>query len=137
MLLAAACSRSPVTMEIAGEPPEDIVASLEDEVRPIAGGRVAWRTWWSMCWAAYPGARSYELQVLTGEGISPRLRRADGRCVRIEAVAGEDPGDIVPERRSMLLALQEGQLAYQVRAVLDGSRRSPWSEPFPVGRATS
>ncbi|MGH9224758.1 MAG: hypothetical protein ACRD2W_13505 [Acidimicrobiales bacterium] len=89
-----------------------------------------------MCWAAYPGARSYELQVVTAEGVSPKVRPEDGHCVRIEAAAGEDPADLVPGRRSLLLALQEGQLAYRVRAVLDGTRRSPWSDVLAVGRPT-
>ncbi len=121
-------------MEVVGPPPQNLVARLDDDQHATPGGDVAWRTWWGLCWDPYPGATSYELQAVTGEGASPRLRSQLDECLRVEAAAGEAPPDSVAARRATSLAVQEGQLAYRVRAVLDGGRRSEWSAPQAVGR---
>lgn len=133
--LAPACGRSPSDgpVEVIGPPPQHLVAHLDDERHVLPDGRVAWQAWWVLCWDDYAGASSYEVQTVTGEGVSPRLRRQTEVCIRTEAAAGEDPPESVDARRATLLALQEGQLAYQVRAVLDGGRRSEWSAPQAVG----
>lgn len=139
LFLAASCggdAPSAAPVEITGPPPAGFVARLTDDSRPLPDGRVAWHTSWELCWDRYPGALSYELETVTGEGVSPRLRTQPDACLRVEAAAGEDPPEAVAPRRSMLLALQEGQLAYRVRAVLGGPRRSPWSPPYAVGDTT-
>ena len=117
-------------------PPGGLVTRLEDQVRDLPGGRIAWRTDWVLCWDPYPGAVAYELQALTSEGASPRLNRQVGPCLRLEAAAAENQRRQGLRGRQMLLALQLGQLAYRVRAVLDNQQRSQWSDPVAVGAAT-
>ncbi len=131
----ASCGGNPPTplVEDAGPPPQHLVARLDDERHVLADGRIAWRTWWELCWDDYPEATAYEVQTVTGEGTSPRLRRQTGECIRTEAAAGEDSPETVDARRELLLTLQAGQLAYRVRAVLDGDRRSEWSPAQAVG----
>lgn len=135
-LIAPACGHAAppgVEPQVTGPPPQHLVVRLEDERHPLADGRVAWRTWWELCWDPYPGARSYEVQVVTGEGVSPRLREQTDRCIRTEAAAGEDSPEALEAKRTTLLVLQEGQLADQVRAVTADDRRSEWTPPQPVG----
>lgn len=105
-------------------------------MRDLPGGRIAWSTYWKLCWAEYPGAKGYELQTLTSEGISAKLRRQSERCFRIEAAANENEKSQGLLNREVLLALQSGQLAYRVRAVLEEGRASEWSPPMAVGKAT-
>ena len=114
-----------------------LAATLEDEVRDLPGGQIAWSTYWQFCWAEYPGAQAYELQTMTGEGRSPKLRRQSGRCFRLQAAAGENQKTEGLVNRELQLALQEGQLAYRVRAILLDNRVSEWSAPMPVGKATA
>jgi hypothetical protein len=113
-----------------------LVATLEDEVHELPGERMAWATYWKLCWEDYPGARTYELQTLTGEGASPKLRRQSERCLRLEVVKGENAKKLGFVNREVLLALQAGQLAYRVRAVLDEGRVSDWSSPVAAGKVT-
>jgi hypothetical protein len=86
-----------------------------------------------MRWDEYPDAVGYDVRTLTGEGASARLARQPHRCLRIEVAAGENTAAELPARRKMLLAMQQGQLAFQVRAVGRGGRVSPWSRPLAVG----
>ncbi|WP_143435002.1 hypothetical protein [Hymenobacter roseosalivarius] len=60
-------------------PVSGLVTTLHDEVKPMPGGQISWSTHWQLCWNTYPGAQAYELQVMTDEGTSPRLRRLPGR----------------------------------------------------------
>lgn len=122
--------------ETALVPPTGLVASLEDEVRTLEEGRITWSIYWKLCWQPYPGAQHYELQTLTAEGSSPKLHPHHDTCFRIQAAAGEDATAQAPLNRDALLALQAGQLAYRVRAVLKDERVSAWSTPIAVGELT-
>lgn len=145
MLLPASCglpshpprSGDPSAAAPAGvhPPVRGLVATLEDEVHDLPGERMAWATYWTLCWERYPGALAYELETLTGEGASPKLRRQREPCVRIEVVKGKNARQQGFVNREVLLALASGQLAYRVRAVLDNNRVSEWSPPVAVGEA--
>ena len=135
-LFLASCGRgaTPARVpQVVPTPVGALVGSLEDESRDLPDGRVAWHTYWRLCWGAYPGATAYELQARTGEGVSPQLRRQDGTCFRLEAAAGEDTKADLPRSRTIQLSTQSGQLAYRVRAVLGPDRVSAWSESLAVG----
>jgi hypothetical protein len=110
------------------------VATLADEVRELPRHRIAWRTYWTLCWDAYPEARRYELQAVTSEGGSLRPKALDGRCHRLEVAANENRKAEGLRARDLQLALQSGQLAYRVRAVLADGRTSSWSPLFGAGR---
>lgn len=114
-------------------PVQEMVATLEDEVRNLPEQRIAWSTFWKLCWEEYPGATGYELELLTSEGVSPKLRRQSARCFRIEVAAGENKRKEGMIHRDIQLALQKGQLACRVRAVFDAGRVSEWSSPVAVG----
>src|SRR5947208_15242510 len=95
LALAAAVALSACRTQAGGPtvvapPVGGLVAQLEDEVRDLPGDRIGWSTYWRLCWREYPAARGYELETLTGEGASPKLRRQDDRCVRVQAAAGEN-----------------------------------------------
>jgi hypothetical protein len=113
-----------------------LTATLEDQTTELPGGRMAWSTYWKLCWASYPGAVAYELQALTGEGAASKLQRQSASCFRIEAAAGENEQAQGLLNRELLLALQTSQLAYRVRAALDDQRVSAWSPALAVGEAT-
>ena len=118
------------------EPPVGgLAATLEDKAEelPDEPDRIRWSTDWKLCWEPYPQAAAYELQPLTGEGQPGALQRQDGTCFRIEAAANENLKDEGLKDRDALLALQQGQLGYQVRAVLPEGRVSEWSAPAAVG----
>jgi hypothetical protein len=67
-LLTAGWGRPGAAQEGALPPVEGLVATLEDVVRDLPGERIAWATYWKLCWAAYPEVTAYELQTLTVEG---------------------------------------------------------------------
>ena len=114
-------------------PPIDgFVTTLEDEVRDLPDGQIAWSTYWKTCWTAYPDADLYEIEVTTMEGASPKLRRQKGPCHRIEIAAGNNPKAQGLLGRKMLINLQVGQLAFRYRAVLDEDRFSAWSPVIMV-----
>lgn len=117
-------------------PLEGIVATFEDEVQDLTGKRIAWSTYWKLCWQSYPGAKVYELQTVTGEGVSPKLRRQSDRCFRIQAAAGENQKSLGLFNRDAILSLQASQLSYRVRAVVDENRVSEWSAAMAVGELT-
>ena len=114
-----------------------ITTTLEDEVRDLPGGKIGWLTRWELCWDEYPKAESYELQVVTSEGTSPKLRRQSDRCFRLEVARGENPKSQGFAGRDVTLAMQSGQLAYRVRAVLAGARTSEWSRLIEAGSSAS
>ena len=138
VLLLAGCRQAPSTASPHLPPPavSELVATLEDEVRDLPGEKIAWSTYWKLCWAESPGAQAYELQTVTGEGTSPRLRRQRERCFRLQAAAGENHKAQGLLNRELQLALQQGQLAYRVRTVLSDGRVSEWSPVLTVGKAT-
>lgn len=110
-----------------------MVAILEDEVRDLPEKRIAWSTFWKLCWEAYRGAIGYELEFLTSEGVSPRLRRQRAQCFRIEVASGENEQGEGFVHRDLQLVLQSGQLACRVRAVFKEGGVSDWSSAVVVG----
>ncbi len=132
-LLLTSCGSPSRAPKAALPPPTGMVATLEDEVRDLPNGRIAWSTYWKLCWEKYPGAKAYELQTVTSEGTSPKLRRLSEPSFRIEVAAGENEKSEGFVNREIQLALQSGQLAYRVRAVLDDNRFSEWSPLMTVG----
>ena len=136
-VLLSACDTPSGEQQVVKPPFEGIVVTLEDSVQELPGKRIAWSTYWKLCWQSYPGAKTYELQTVTAEGASPTLRRISDRCFRIEAAAGENQKSLGLFNREAILSLQASQLAYRVRAVLDENRVSEWSPTMAVGKATS
>lgn len=136
--LLGGCRRSSTAApQVATRTVSGLVTTLEDEVRDLPDGQIAWSTYWKLCWDEYPGAQGYELQTMTGEGRSPKLRRQSGRCFRLQSAAGENQKAAGLLNRDLQLKLQEGQLGYRVRAVLADNRVSEWSVSMPVGKATA
>lgn len=132
-LLIGAFFVAPSIRAEAARPIQGMVATLEDEVRDLPEQRIAWSTFWKLCWEEYPGASGYELELLTSEGVSPELRRQSARCFRVEVASGENKRNEGMVHRDIQLALQKGQLACRVRAVFDAARVSEWSSPVVVG----
>jgi hypothetical protein len=123
--------------QIVQPPVSELTATLHDEVRDIPGDRISWTTYWQLCWTPYPGATAYELQPITGEGSASRLVRQRDTCFRQEAAKGENAKTDGLLNRDLLVKMQIGQLAYRVRAVLDGNRVSAWSTAAAVGEGAS
>lgn len=115
-------------------PVAGLVASLEDETRQIEVGRQRWSTYWHLCWTPYAGADGYELQTVTSEGRSPKFKTQAAPCYRLQVAAGENPTAMGLEGREVQLQMQSSQLAFRVRAILPGGRRSAWSEAAAAGR---
>ena len=120
--------------ELVKPPVSGLESTLEDVAQDLSGGRIRWSTHWRLCWTQYPGARAYELQAQTIEGVAPNPSRQTGRCFRIEVAAGENDKSQGFFNRDLLLTLQSAQLAYRVRAVLDTNRVSEWSRGVPAGK---
>jgi hypothetical protein len=112
-----------------------LVTTLEDEVRDLPNGQIAWSTYWKLCWDAYAGAQEYELGPMTGEGGGRRLVRQAGTCLRIEVAKGQNAKAQGLFNRDLMLASLSGQLAYRVRAVLGDGRVSQWSPLAIVGQS--
>ena len=106
---------------------DGMTTTLEDEVRDLPNGQIAWSTYSKTCWNAYPDAEVYEIEVTTMEGTSPKLRRQKGSCHRLQIVAGRNAKSEGLLNRKTLIGLQTGQLAFRYRAVLDEGRFSEWS----------
>ncbi len=134
LLLLTACGGEQQDARPAAAP-TGFVATLIDDVKPKPRGRIRWTTTWRLCWDVPPGAVGYELQTLTGEGTSPKLRRHADRCLRIEAAVNENRKSQGLFNRKLLLATISGQLAYRVRSVLEDGSRSAWSRSYAVGEA--
>lgn len=133
-LATAACSTASGRAAPVVDPPVGgLETTLQDDVRNVPGRRIAWSTFWTLCWDAYPGAVGYEVKSVTVEGSSPQLERQEGRCVRVEAAQGRNRKSAGLKERDVLLSLQAARLAYRVRAVLDDDRTSRWSKRAPVG----
>jgi hypothetical protein len=133
-LALAGCDSSDKERRASRLPAVDgFVATLERDVRRLPRRRIAWSTYWLLCWARYPRARAYELETLTGEGASSELRRQRGRCLRLEVAADENKRSEGFKGERIQLALAASQLAYRVRAALRNGHASPWSEPYAAG----
>lgn len=136
LALLSSCETQSSAQQVIAPPVREIVATLEDEVRELPSKRIAWSTYWKLCWQSYPGAKAYELQTLTSEGGSPKLRRISDRCFRLQAAVGQNHKSQGLFNRKAILSLQASQLAYRVRAVLDDNLVSEWSPDIAVGTAT-
>lgn len=139
--LLAACGSSSGAPDdrdaVAGGAPRGLVATLENDVRELPRERIAWSTYWKLCWERHPAATAYQLQAITGEGASPSVQPQAGRCLRLQAAAGNNPRSQGLLNRDLLLQLKAGQLAYRVRAALGDGRMSEWSRPVAVGQTTT
>ena len=120
--------------QIVAPPVAGLIATLEDEVRDLPDGRIAWTTYWNLCWESYAGAQKYELEPMTGEGTGRRLLRQAGPCLRIEVAKGQNVKAQGFFNRELMLASLSGQMSYRVRAVLSGGNVSQWSTPAIVGQ---
>jgi hypothetical protein len=136
-LFLAACSAPAAAVKDAAPAAMGMVADLQDEMRDLPGNRVAWATYWRLCWVGHPEASFYEIQSMTGEGSSRNLRRQSESCLRVEVARGENERELEMHNRRMLLAMAGGQLAFRVRAVLSDGRVGAWSAPMAVGEAGS
>lgn len=123
-------SLSPIEPSVAG-----LVATLEDEVRDLPDGQIAWTTYWKLCWEPYAGAQEYELEPMTGEGAGRRRVRQTGVCYRVEVAKGQNAKAQGFFNRELMLASLAGQMTYRVRAVLSGDRVSQWSATAIVGQS--
>lgn len=111
------------------------LATLEDETRDLPKQQIAWDTFWKLCWDAIPGAVRYEMQIVTSEGTSPRLRELNETCWKIQVATGRNPKKEGLRQRNVQLKLQYGQLAVRLRAVLADGRTTPWSRSFAVAES--
>ncbi len=100
---------------------------------PTTGERVTWSSTWTLCWDPFPGATAYEVQAMTSESASSRIKRVETPCFSVELAAGDDHIREVPEKRDVQLAVQRSQLAYRVRATLAGNVVTAWSPAFDAG----
>lgn len=137
LFLAAACGRKTDQRVSVAPPVQNLSATLEDEVHELPGEEIKWSTYWRLCWADYKGVSEYQLQALTSEGASDKLRRQSERCFRLEVAAGENPKTQGLLNRDLQLAMRSSELAYRVRAVLDDGQVSEWSKALSVAKPTS
>jgi len=137
LLSAAACGTKAEKQAAVAPPVQNLTATLEDEVHDLPDGEIRWTTYWRFCWADYEGASEYELQALTSEGASDKLRHQTERCFRLEVAGGKNPKAQGLLHRDLQLAIRSSELSYRVRAVLAGGRSSEWSKPVSVGQPTA
>ena len=107
--------------------------SVKTTSEPLSSGLMKWRADWSLCWDPSPNAIGYDLQVLTAEGISPRLRRQLKPCLDVEVAAGEAPPERVEREQRIQMSIQRSQLSYRVRAALPDNRVGEWSREISAG----
>ena len=121
-------------------------ATLEDQVTELPDDRIKWNTYWVLSWDPVPGVESYNIQVLTSEGRSPKLLSVTEPRYRLQAATGENAKAEGFVKRDIQLALHTGSLAVRVRAQLPGDSTrdklpshlaSGWSALFDVGKATA
>ena len=136
LLLAAACGRKAQQRVSVAPPVQNLSATLDDEIHELSGEKIKWSTSWRLCWADYKGVSEYQLQALTSEGASDKLRRQSERCFRVEVAAGENPKTQGLLNRDLQVAMRSSELAYRVRAVLGDGQFSEWSKPLSVGETT-
>lgn len=134
-LLLAACS-APSARGTGDLPPvTGLVATLEDETRPVEAGRLRWSTYWRLSWTPYPDATGYELQTVTSEGTSLKLKTLSDPVFRLQVAAGENAATLGLHGRQVQVQMQESQLGFRVRAIMSTGRRSGWSDAAAAGRA--
>lgn len=117
--------------------PEGMHAQLQDVVRPAGAGRIAWQTFWKLCWTPVAGAKGYELKRMTSEGAPRQHQRVAGPCWRVEVAAGENARAQGLYRRDLMLQLQAAQASLRVRAAFGQGRVSAWSAEHAVGEVTA
>lgn len=132
--LAAACGMKAEKQATIPLPVQNLAAELEDEVHVLPRGEISWSTYWRLCWANYDGASEYELQALTSEGASDKLRHQSERCFRLEVAGGKNPKTQGLLNRDLQLAIRSSELSYRVRAVLADGRSSEWSRAVSVAK---
>jgi hypothetical protein len=134
--IASSQSASTSPSQIVAPAVSGLVAMLEDEVRDLPDGQIAWTTHWKLCWESYAGALEYDLEPMTGEGARRRLLHQAGTCYRIEVAKGQNAKVQGLFNRELMLASLSGQLAYRVRAALGNGRVSQWSASMVVGQGS-
>ncbi len=107
--------------------------SVKTTSEPLGSGLTNWRADWSICWDPTPNAIGYDLQVLTAEGISPRLRRITTTCLEVEVAAGEHSLDRIERELGIQMSLQRSQLSYRIRAALPNDQVGEWSRDVGAG----
>jgi hypothetical protein len=132
-----ATDRPDSKLEMVKPPVTGLVSTLYDEVNDLPEERIRWSTYWQLCWQPYPKAQKYELQTVTMEGKSPKLKPISDRCLRMQAASNENKKSQGLLNRELILLMHSVQLGYRVRAVLDDNRVSEWSEVMAVGATTS
>ncbi len=135
---AATPSPTPATKPTPAAPPQitGLRATLEDEVTDLPEERIKWNTYWVLSWDPFPGAEGYDLQIVTSEGISPRLHHVKEPRFRLQSATGENLKSEGLVKRDLQLALHAAQLAIAVRAHLPGDQATAWSHPYDVGKTT-
>ncbi len=114
-----------------------LTSSLVDEVKDLPEEKIAWSTYWQLCWQVHPSALAYELETFTGEGAARKLRRQTETCFRTEIAKSRNDKAKGLFNRDLILAGISGQLSYRVRAVFDGNRVSAWSPLMEAGKAVT
>jgi hypothetical protein len=130
LLLTYACTEPPL------EAPKTpvIKATLKDEVRDLPGGQIEWWTWWEACWDKDPKAIAYEIQTMTSEGTSRKLRRQQENCIRMDVARGRNPKSAGLLDRELMLGNTRSMLGYRVRTVREDGP-GDWSERVTAGDA--
>jgi hypothetical protein len=134
LVLTASCGGPPAAPTVVAPAVSGLTATLTDQTIAHPAGQLSWRTTWELCWPPYSGAIGYQLQARTSEGTVDRVREHTGQCFQVEAASGVHAETEWRSRRTLLLELSAGQLAYRVRAVLPDHRVSLWSSSVKVGQ---
>ena len=114
-----------------GATPALTSASVADDVDVTAG---TWSTTWTACFSSGTGDAEmdhWEVQAVTSEGTSPRIRTLDRDCVELQLAQGSGSPEGDPGR---LAALSDAaDLAYRARGVREDGTVTPWTDPVPAG----
>ncbi len=113
--------------------PGGLTKTLQDVKRPSGRGRIAWSTYWKLCWQPVAGAKYYEKRLLTSEGAPRKPARINSNCFRVEAAAGENPSSEGLPKRDLMLSMQAAQSAIQIRAVFPDGQTTAWTAEQAVG----
>jgi hypothetical protein len=128
---AAPATAAAETVAVAGAAPVLVSATLVDDVDPAVG---TWSTTWTACFAPAgdPAVVRWEVQTVTAEGVSPRVRELSGGCIDLQLAQGRGTAPVDDPGRTAALA-DAGSLAYRVRAVRADGSATPWTDPVVVG----
>ena len=125
-------SVTPSGPTVAGPAPVLASATLTDDVDPAAG---TWSTAWEACFAALTGEgdlERWEVQVITAEGVSPRVQRLPGQCLELLLAQGQ--GTTPHDAPARVAALADAaSLAYRARGVRADGTVTPWTDPVAAG----